>query len=280
MDDQDTGIWALWYDLAEETRDAYCDWFHHVHIPEKLARPGYRWAAHYRLGHGGRGQGWLALFGGASAHTFLAPPPSELATRQSALTRQHMAMRRPLGSAIFAQEVRVDGPEARHRDPRASAPVVQFGHYDAPDAATDEAIGSFYAQQRFPLGGHAQAARERRRLAPRRHVRVHLARRARTPLRAAGSRGARPVDAHGTGRAQAAACAVLARGRRARVAARRLRFALSRRAGTREPPPHTPAHRSRPRGTTSPAAPATVNPGSVPATPASAPPSPARSPRW
>jgi hypothetical protein len=28
---------------------------------------------------------------------------------------------------------------------------VQFGHYDAPDAATDEAIGSFYAQQRFPL---------------------------------------------------------------------------------------------------------------------------------
>ena len=151
MDDQDTGIWALWYDLAEETRDAYCDWFHHVHIPEKLARPGYRWAAHYRLGHGERGQGWLALFGGASAHTFLAPPPSELATRQSDLTRKHMAMRRPLGSAIFAQEVRVDGPEARYRDPRASAPVVQFGHYDAPNAATDEAIGSFYAQQRFPL---------------------------------------------------------------------------------------------------------------------------------
>ena len=40
-----------------------------------------------------------------------------LATRQSELTRSHMAMRRPLGSAIFAQEVRVDGPEAEARDP-------------------------------------------------------------------------------------------------------------------------------------------------------------------
>ena len=59
----DRGIWAIWYDIAPADRAAYEDWFHNVHIPEKLARPGYLWAAHYALGHGGRGTGYLALFG-------------------------------------------------------------------------------------------------------------------------------------------------------------------------------------------------------------------------
>lgn len=145
------GIWALWYDLVPERCDEYLDWFHGVHIPDKLARPGYRWAAHYRLGHGGRGTGYLALFGGDSAHTFLAPGPTQLAARQGAETRRHLAMRRPLGSGIFALEARVDGLEAARRRPDATtAPVVQMGNYNAPDPAGDEAIGSFYAEERFP----------------------------------------------------------------------------------------------------------------------------------
>lgn len=145
------GIWALWYDIAPGQRDEYLDWFHRVHIPDKLARPGYRWATHYRLGHGGRGTGYLALYGGDSAHTFLAPGPTQLAARQSADTKRHLSMRRPLGSGIFALEVRVDGPEAARRSPGiATAPVVQIGNYNAPDPAVDEAIGSFYAEERFP----------------------------------------------------------------------------------------------------------------------------------
>ena len=51
----DQGIWAIWYDIAGEHRNEYIHWFHEVHIPEKLSRPGYLWAAHYELGHGGRG---------------------------------------------------------------------------------------------------------------------------------------------------------------------------------------------------------------------------------
>mgnify|MGYP001388943222 CR=1 FL=1 len=42
-----TSIWLLFYDIAAADRDHYVDWFHRCHIPEKLARPGYRSAAHF-----------------------------------------------------------------------------------------------------------------------------------------------------------------------------------------------------------------------------------------
>ena len=38
-------IWALAYEISNDDRETYLDWFHRIHIPEKLARPGYRWAA-------------------------------------------------------------------------------------------------------------------------------------------------------------------------------------------------------------------------------------------
>ena len=60
----DRGIWAIWYDIAAAQRAAYLEWFHEVHIPEKLARPGYLWAAHYELTREGTHPGYLALFGG------------------------------------------------------------------------------------------------------------------------------------------------------------------------------------------------------------------------
>ncbi|MPZ46030.1 MAG: hypothetical protein GEV05_22125 [Betaproteobacteria bacterium] len=39
----DRGIWAIWYDVANEHRSEYLAWFHGTHIPEKLSRPGYVW---------------------------------------------------------------------------------------------------------------------------------------------------------------------------------------------------------------------------------------------
>ena len=49
----DRAVWAIIYDLPEEGRDEYMEWYHEVHIPEKLARPGYTWAAHYEVQHPG-----------------------------------------------------------------------------------------------------------------------------------------------------------------------------------------------------------------------------------
>ncbi len=148
----DHGIWAIWYDIAPEHRTAYLDWFHRVHIPEKLSRPGYRWAAHYELGHGGRGAGYVALFGGDSTHTFLNPSPDQLATRQSAETRQFIGMRRNAAAAILAEEIRIDGPDAAKRGPGlTAAPVIQIGHFNAPSAQVEDDLGGWYAQERFPL---------------------------------------------------------------------------------------------------------------------------------
>lgn len=148
----DQGIWAIWYDIATANRADYLDWFHGVHIPEKLSRPGYAWAAHYALGHGGRGTGYLALFGGETTQTFLNPSPGQLATRQGAETKKFIAMRIHPAAAILAVEARVDGPDAERRDARGTtAPVVQIGNYNAPSPALEDDLGGWYAQERFPL---------------------------------------------------------------------------------------------------------------------------------
>ena len=36
----DRAVWAIIYDLPEEGRDEYMDWYHEVHIPEKLCSSG------------------------------------------------------------------------------------------------------------------------------------------------------------------------------------------------------------------------------------------------
>lgn len=148
----DRGIWAIWYDLPAECRSEYLEWFHRTHMPEKLSRPGYLWAAHYELGVRGHTQGYLALFGGTSAHTFLNPSPGQLAQRQNAETRQMISMRLDSVACILAEEARVDGPEAAGRGPGiTTAPVIQIGNYNAASPSVEDDLGAWYAQERLPL---------------------------------------------------------------------------------------------------------------------------------
>jgi hypothetical protein len=146
----DRGIWAICYDVAGEHAAEYLDWFHHLHIPEKIARPGYAWAAHYALTHGG--SGYLALFGAAGTHAFLNPSPGQLLARQSDETRRFMGMRRNSTMCILAEEMRVDGPAIAQRGPAMTpGPVVQFGNYNAASVAVEDDLGAWYAQERLPL---------------------------------------------------------------------------------------------------------------------------------
>lgn len=148
----DRGLWAICYELDAANKAEYLDWFHHVHMPEKLSRPGYLWAAHYALGHGGRGSGYLALFGGVTAHTFLNPSPGQLAQRQSTETKRMIAMRQRPAACILAEETRVDGPEAARRGPGMTpGAVIQMGNYNAASPAVEDELGAWYAQQRLPL---------------------------------------------------------------------------------------------------------------------------------
>lgn len=167
----DRGIWALWYEVPEAGKSEYLEWFHRVHIPEKLSRPGYLWAAHYELGHGGsrfkrvvdglhhahesglgRGGGYLALFGGLTAHTFLDPAPAQLAQRQSPETRRMFGLRQQAYSCIFAEETRVNGPDVARRGPGITpGPVVQMGNFNAASHEAEADIGAWYAQYRLPF---------------------------------------------------------------------------------------------------------------------------------
>ena len=61
-------IWILQYDLTSGSEYEYLNWFHNIHIPEKLGRPGYLWAVHYQghigaLDHSENRRSYLALFG-------------------------------------------------------------------------------------------------------------------------------------------------------------------------------------------------------------------------
>ena len=167
----DRGIWALWYEVAEADKAEYLAWFHGVHIPEKLSRPGYLWAAHYELGHGGsrfkkvadglqhvheaglgRGGGYLALFGGLTAHTFFNPSPAQLAQHQSLETKRMIGLRQQVYSCIFAEETRVNGPDVAKRGPGITpGPFVQMGNFNITTLAIEAEVGAWYAQHRLPF---------------------------------------------------------------------------------------------------------------------------------
>lgn len=167
----DRGLYALWYEIPDEDKSEYLDWFHRVHIPEKLSRSGYLWAAHYELGHGGsrfkqvvdglqhardsglgRGGGYLALFGGLTTHTFLNPSPAQLAARQSPETRRMIGLRREVYSCIFAEETRVNGPDVAQRSPGITpGPAIQMGNFNVTGPEAEDDVGAWYAQYRLPF---------------------------------------------------------------------------------------------------------------------------------
>ena len=98
-------IWALAYEISNDDRETYLDWFHRIHIPEKLARPGYRWAAHFEGSASTPDtHSYIALFGGISTRIFLDPSPAQLKTKQDDLTREMMAQRRKPFATILVHE--------------------------------------------------------------------------------------------------------------------------------------------------------------------------------
>ena len=102
-----TVIWLLLYDIAAADLDHYVDWFHCCHISEKLARPGYRWAAHFEAPSPSGNSDlyrYIRMFGGDPTRVFLDPSPAQLKLTQSNETRAIMALRQNHSSAILAHE--------------------------------------------------------------------------------------------------------------------------------------------------------------------------------
>lgn len=142
----DQAIWAIVYDISEAARAEYMDWFHGEHMPEKLARPGYVWAAHYHLMASdpqkrgpAAGNAFLALFAGASSRVFFDPTLSELKARQDDLTRRMIGCRSNSQAFILAEEWR---QEATHKP---AWPVIDLDVFEAQGA--DEAVGAWCVKE-------------------------------------------------------------------------------------------------------------------------------------
>ena len=149
MNTKASAIWILAYDIAHEHEQRYLDWFHSEHIPEKLARPGYTWAAHFRgastSGHPSA-NGFVAMFGGESTRTFLNPSPAQLKTRQDARTREMMGLRVGSRAMIVCEEwSEGSGPGGVPLD---QSPAIDLATLDVD--SLDERLSAWCVQEAVP----------------------------------------------------------------------------------------------------------------------------------
>ena len=158
-----TGIWAIFYSLRETGKDEYLSWFHRVHVPAKLSRPGYTWASHYQsVCRQDEGLNeYLALFGGESTRTFFDPSPKQLKKRQDEETHRMIGRRLETSTLIYTIEWQVEGS----RDGEADAmqdPILWIERFS--DAADAMDLEAWCAQERTRLAGRLPNCRRSRKL--------------------------------------------------------------------------------------------------------------------
>jgi hypothetical protein len=140
-------IWMIIYDLDRLHGERYLRWFDEVHIPEKLARPGYTWAAHYQAvaGGGADHSRYIALFGGTDSRVFYNPSPAQIKPNQPPETRRMMGYRSNSKMLILSEEWAVDdlgGSSAA--SPRITAERIRLALFNTNE--NDENLGAWLAQ--------------------------------------------------------------------------------------------------------------------------------------
>jgi|CXWL01.1.fsa_nt_gi hypothetical protein len=140
-------IWTIRYALDGLDDAAYLAWFHGEHIPEKRARPGYTWAAHYADGSGR----YLALFGADDARTFLDPSPGQLKLRQDEATRRMVPHRREVVASVLVEV-------ARAGESGIVPAAVRMTLVEAAPAGQDDSAAAM-VQQYLPAAARAPGSR-------------------------------------------------------------------------------------------------------------------------
>jgi len=150
-------IWVIMYDLNSNREAEYLDWFHSVHVPEKLARPGYTWAAHYAVERNDAetaaadgNKGYIALFGGTSTSIFYNPSPAQLAPTQPPETKDMMGCRVNSKALILAVEWAADGDGVIGDGPSTAinAPMISLALSEV--AGNDMDFGAWLVQEHLP----------------------------------------------------------------------------------------------------------------------------------
>jgi len=161
----DRGLWATWYDLPVEGREAYLSWLHATYLPALLKRPGYVWAAHYatreREGGGtqiqhttdpkvGTGYHYILLVGAIDADVFGNPTPSAINAALPEAGRKMVAMRVGERVNILTETGRCEGGAAATYEGRmVAAPCIQIGSFNCP-VEYEEEMHAGYVASRMP----------------------------------------------------------------------------------------------------------------------------------
>jgi hypothetical protein len=161
----DRGLWATWYDLPVDGREAYLNWLHGTYLPSLLKRPGYLWAAHYatreREGGGatqiqhttdpkvGTGYHYILLVGATDADVFGNPRPSAINAALPEAGRKMVAMRVGERVNITTETGRCEGGAATTHKDMGSAPCIQIGSFNCP-VEYEEEMHAGYVTSRMP----------------------------------------------------------------------------------------------------------------------------------
>ena len=161
----DRGLWATWYDLPVEGREAYLSWLHATYLPALLKRPGYVWAAHYatreREGGGtqiqhttdpkvGTGYHYIRIVGAIDADVFGNPTPSAINAALPEAGRKMVAMRVGERVNILTETGRCEGGAAATYEGRmVAAPCIQIGSFNCP-VEYEEEMHAGYVSSRMP----------------------------------------------------------------------------------------------------------------------------------
>jgi hypothetical protein len=139
-------IWMIIYDLDRAHCDQYLQWFNDVHIPEKLARPGYTWAAHYQVTaeEESKDSRYVALFGGTDSRVFYDPSPAQIKPNQSPETRTMMSYRANSEMLILTEEWAVGGDSGAESSPDINAPNISLALFNTNE--NDENLGAWLVQ--------------------------------------------------------------------------------------------------------------------------------------
>jgi hypothetical protein len=147
------GIWLILYGLDKTAEDEYLEWFHDVHIPEKLARPGYDWAAHYRVFDSDVRDAvpeYVALFGGETSRPFYNPSPAQIKPHQDELTRRMMGYRVKTHMQILTQEwseIASNLGQAAQDTSAVNSDCIRLQLFA--DSVADQSVAAWCAQELF-----------------------------------------------------------------------------------------------------------------------------------
>jgi hypothetical protein len=157
-----------WYDLPSTETDRFVHWLHGDYLPRLTTQAGVIWVGHYKIRDNTgaasatagmdrshtrdasvpKGSQYLLITAGASPETFVAWE-SPVATLEKQEARK-LAVRREYREAVFIEQLRFDGPEAKGDWTASPPPALQMGNFNVRAPGDEVELAHYYRLVRFP----------------------------------------------------------------------------------------------------------------------------------